>query len=256
MILDRIDAAMGGWEPEDLSIRTVVEEERIIVASDVQIPYFDRDLMRRMFHIAKALRIEAIVWLGDLMDMPIFSSFGVDDPTTRFERESRITEAVLREAAELGVRQYWSYGNHEARLLKKFVGELSMERLAYTIGVSDMIRSGKLVTSDNPTLTTGYNWQLTHPAQYGSSPLVTPGYIADLEQQHVVAGHAHHWAMGKSPSGKFMVIEAGGLFEPRNMRYIQHRPSKHRAQCKGFVILEHGFPHLVDGAGSCPTIGI
>ena len=74
-----------------------------------------------------------------------------------------------------------------------------MERLAYTIGVSDMIRSGKLVMSDNPTLTTGDNWQLTHPAQYGSSPLVTPGYIADLEQQHVVAGHAHHWGYGQVP---------------------------------------------------------
>ena len=106
MILDRIDAAMGGWEPEDLSIRTFVEEERIIVASDVQIPYFDRDLMRRMFHIAKALRIEAIVWLGDLMDMPIFSSFGVDDPTTTVRRASRGSPKRC-----YAKRQSWASGN-------------------------------------------------------------------------------------------------------------------------------------------------
>ena len=255
MILDRVRAARGGWQPEDLGLRITVPEQRIIIASDVQIPYYDEELLASMFQIAKSLRVEAIVWLGDLMDMPRFSSFGIDDTSTTFERELRITEAVLREAGDLGVRQYWSYGNHEARLLKKLSNEILMERLADMVGVSDLVNDGRLVISDNPTLQYRDNWILTHPAQYGSTPLVIPGSIADIEQMNVVAGHAHHWGLGKSPSGKFTVIESGGLFEPRFMRYIQHRPSKHRAQTKGFVILEHGIPHLVDGSGSCPAMG-
>lgn len=254
MQLDLVDAAMDGWEPEDLSQRVRVAEDRIIVASDVQIPYFDKALMKSMFTIAHSLRIEAIVWLGDLMDMPRFSSFGIDDTSTTFARERRITEAVLRQGAKLGIRQYWSYGNHEARLLHKLNNEIDMEALANLVRVGDLVRSGDLVLSDNPSLDYSDNWTLTHPAQYGSSPLVVPGYIADIEQRNLVAGHSHHWGMGKSPSGKFTVIESGGLFEPNAMRYIAHRPSKHRVQCKGFVILEHGRPHLVDGNGNSPTI--
>ena len=253
MQLDLVNAAMDGWEPEDLSQRIRVAEDRIIVASDVQIPYFDKELMTSMFAIAHSLRIEAIVWLGDLMDMPRFSSFGIDDTSTTFARELRITEGVLRQGARLGIQQYWSYGNHEARLLHKLANEIDMEALASIARRGPgPVWSAHHVRQPNPEY--GNEWLLTHPAQYGSSPLVVPGYIADIEQKNIVAGHAHHWGMGKSPSGKFTVIESGGLFEPKAMRYIQHRPSKHRVQCKGFVILEHGRPHLVDGAGNSPTI--
>ena len=174
---------------------------------------------------------------------------GTDDTSTTFERELRVTEAVLRTAADLGIRQYWSLGNHEERLLRKLCHEVSMERLADMARVSDLVESGNLVVSENPSLTHGEDWILTHPAQYGSSPLAVPGYLADVEQKNLVAGHSHHWGLGKSPSGKFTVVESGGIFEPTFMRYLAHRPSKHRAQCKGFVVLDHGVPHLVDGAG-------
>ncbi len=256
MLFDRIANATGAWEAEDLSVRVNVPEARIIIASDVHIPYYDKHLLQRLFYTAQAMRIEAIVWLGDLMDMPTFSPWGTDDTSTTFERELRVTEAVLRTAADLGIRQYWSLGNHEERLLRKLCHEVSMERLADMARVSDLVESGNLVVSENPSLTHGEDWILTHPAQYGSSPLAVPGYLADVEQKNLVAGHSHHWGLGKSPSGKFTVVESGGIFEPTFMRYLAHRPSKHRAQCKGFVVLDHGVPHLVDGAGESRSLGI
>ena len=45
----------------------------------------------------------------------------------------------------------------------------------------------------------------------------------------MVTGHAHHWGIGKSPSGMFTIVESGGLFEPKFMRYLQYKPGKNRA---------------------------
>ena len=80
MLFDRIANATGAWEAEDLSVRVNVPEARIIIASDVHIPYYDKHLLQRLFYTAQAMRIEAIVWLGDLMDMPTFSPWAQTTP--------------------------------------------------------------------------------------------------------------------------------------------------------------------------------
>jgi predicted phosphodiesterase len=253
-MLPLLEAARNGWEPEDYSTRLYIPEQRIAVASDVHVPYQDDDLLERFFRVCRTLKVEAIVWLGDLMDMPLFSPWGTDDNSTTLERELDQVSAILHTTDKYGIRSYWSAGNHEERLARRLCHETSMERLALLAGAGDLLESGALWTSDNPTLEYGDDWLLTHPATYSANPLSTPGYLADLEQKNLVAGHAHHWGMGRSPSGKFTVVESGGLFEPKFFKYIQHRPSKHRAWCKGFVILDHGTPHLVDGSGTCPTL--
>ena len=256
-VLDRLAEVDGGWQPEDVSQRICVLEPRIAIASDVHLPYTDRPLLDRFFDLVKDLHVGAVVWLGDLMDGTTYAKWDPDDQSASFERELRETEVVIRSAAELGVQQYWSYGNHEGRVITRMGKQIGMENLAHLCRVGDLVASGKLIVSDNPTLLyhplsvlTRDSWLLTHPAQYGSSPLSVPGYLADLEQKNVIAGHAHHWGMGKSPSGRFTVVESGGLFEPRFMKYVVQRPSKHRAMCKGFVILDYGTPHLVDGDGA------
>jgi predicted phosphodiesterase len=256
MTLHRLEAARGGWSAQDLSKRIVVGEDRILIGSDVHIPYYDEDLMDTFFRVARMLHVQAIVWLGDLMDMPTYSPWGNEDDTTTFGRELRMTEAVLREADDMGIRSYWSYGNHEARLIHRVLNGVGMEELAHMVGVGDLLADRRLITSDNPSLLTTNGWLLTHPGSYSAKPLEMPGAIADLEQMNVVAGHAHHWGLGKSPSGKFTVVESGGLFEPKFMAYLQRKPGKHRKQCKGFVLLDHGTPHLVDGNGKSCSIGI
>ena len=169
----------------------------------------------------------------------------------------RMTEAVVREADDLGLKQYWSLGNHEERLMRKNEYHIgSMDRIARMVGVGDLVNSGRLVISESPTLLYRDNWLLTHPGMYSSQPLQMPGGMADDEHKNVVTGHAHHWGIGKSPSGMFTVMESGGLFEPKFMRYLQYNPVRTALQCKGFVLLDHGTPHLVDGAGGSTRIRI
>jgi predicted phosphodiesterase len=221
-----------------------VEEDNIIVASDVHIPYHNERLTAQMLGTAERRGAEAIVWLGDLMDNPTFSSWGQDDLSTTFKRELKIAEGLIRLASTIVDRQYWSFGNHEARWMRKNGEQVDMELLANMAGLSDLVRSGHLVMSDHPSLLYRDDWYLTHPSTYGSVPLVVPGKLAELFSKNVVSAHAHHWGMGTSPTGRFTVIESGGLFNPLLVKYVQQRVTTHRQWVGGYVALDRGVPTL------------
>lgn len=240
-------ALQPDWLPENFSERVRVQEDRVLVLGDAHIPYHDVDLLAEALDFAREARVEAIVWLGDLMDMPTFSSWGTDDLTTLYRRELELTRGVIELASEVVSRQYWSSGNHEMRLMRRNGYQFGMEELALMAGLQDLLSTGQLITSDNPTLdysSDGHDWMLTHPASYGGQPLVVPGRVADRYQVNVISAHAHHWAQGRSPSGRYTVIESGGLFKAEYIKYVQHRITDHRAWTQGYVALNHGQAHL------------
>lgn len=246
----RLAALRGDWTPTDYTERDEVSEECVLVISDVHIPYHDEDLLSDALIRAEVLGVEAIVWLGDLLDNPTFSPWGADDLSTNFARELDIAEGLIREAAKIGSvkKQYWSLGNHEERWFRRLGGQCNMTHLARTAGLDDLLRAGTLVVSDNPTLDYhNKSWMLTHPADYSGQPLAVPGQLADKFDRSIVSAHAHHWAHGKSPSGKYTVIESGGAFDPAKVKYVNHRVTRHRVWVQGYVILDHGRAQLFDG---------
>lgn len=250
-LVERLAALRGDWEPTDYTLRVPVIEEKVLVVSDVHIPYHDEALLADALARAEMHEVEAIVWLGDLLDNPTFSPWGVDDTSTNFARELDIAEGLIREADRLPSikRQYWSLGNHEERWFRRLGGQVNMEHLARVAGLGDMLKRGTLTISDNPTLDYHRNkWMLTHPADYAGTPLVVPGQLAEKFGRNIVSAHAHHWAMGKSPSGRYTVIESGGAFQPKHVKYTNHRVTRHRTWVQGYVLLDHGQPTLFDGA--------
>lgn len=239
--------ARGGWRATDYSQRILIPDSRIAIASDVHIPYHDEKLLSQFFRDCEAHRIESIVWLGDLLDLHTFSNWGRTDYTTTFQRERKIARTVLEIGASVVGTQYWSRGNHEERIMRKNDHQMGMEELAYMVGVSPLVESGLLILSDNPTLDAVLvrgkpKWMLTHPAQYGSQPLVVPGKLATRYNQHVLSAHAHHWGMGVNETGKHTVIETGGLFQPNYHEYINYQVTAHRAWTQGYWFLIDGRP--------------
>lgn len=231
----------GGWQRTDYSVRRAVRETKIGIASDVHIPFHDERLVADMLATFEEHGVEAIVWLGDLLDLPYFSKYDQIDRGPEWKRDSSIAELIIRMASKVVDYQYISRGNHDERALRKMGFQIDMTDLIYMLGLKDLVDVGRLVVSDNPSWSYLSNtWLLTHPEQYGNQPLVVPGKMADLEQKNVVAGHAHHWAHGVSPSSLYQVIESGGLFNPRYFEYVQHRPTTARRMTPGYWILDNG----------------
>lgn len=240
--------ARGGWKPTDYSARVLVPDNRIAIASDVHLPLHNEKLLARFLDHCRDEGVEAIVWLGDLMDMDTFSSWGRTDYSTQYTREMSLVYRVLEMAAERVQAQYWSRGNHEERLIRKLDHQVGMTEIARMVGVDHLIEQGALVVSDNPTLDAvpvrgKPTWMLTHPAKYGRQPLAFPGQLSLRYQQHVMSAHAHHWGMGTDPTGRFMVVETGGFFDPRYHEYVNYRVTGHRAWAAGYWLLLDGQPY-------------
>jgi hypothetical protein len=238
----------GGWKPTDYSQKITVQEEDIFIASDVHVPYHDERLLADFLERVDMYGAGAVVWLGDLLDMPTFSSWGQEDLSTHFKRELQIVRGIIRLTSQVVPVQYWSVGNHEERWMRKLNYQVDMDLLADQAGLTDLVEDGRLVISNNPTLLyKPGNWMLTHPGSYGSTPLVVPGKIADKHKRNVVSAHAHHWGQGLSPSGEFRVVESGCLVKPELVHYLQRRPTDHRMWAQGYVGLFGGDVSLFRG---------
>lgn len=237
-----------GWKPENFDQPLKIDGGDILVAADVHVPYHDRDLLADFFERADIQQVDAIVFLGDLLDMPTFSSWGRDDWTTHFKRELKMVRGIINLAARIAPKVYWSVGNHEERWMRKLDWQTDMELLAEQAGLTDLIEDKVLIVSDNPTiLYEPGNWMLTHPGEYGSSPLVVPGKMADLEGKNVIGAHAHHWGQGISPSGKWQVAETGCIVKPELVRYLTRRKTTHRKWTQGYLGLSYGELSLYRG---------
>ncbi|MDE2105047.1 MAG: metallophosphoesterase [Patescibacteria group bacterium] len=235
--------ARGGWKPQDYSQHLLIPDNRIMVLADVHLPRHDEKFLAQAFEHAYNVGIESIVFLGDLMDNPTWSKWGVEDWSDNYERELTICQAIVRCAADAVPHVYWSYGNHEARVLRDLKAQIKMRHLALLCELQDLMDQGRLIVSDDPTLEAfGGTWMLTHPSAYGPQPLVKPGLIATRFEKHIISAHAHHYASGLDQTGRFQVIESGGLFKPEYFKYIQHRVTPHRAWVQGYWILDDGMP--------------
>jgi hypothetical protein len=213
------------------------------VLSDVHLPYTDLELLSEAFEQFSDYQVDAIAFLGDLLDMPGFSTYDPVDKTLNFERDLRMLRATIEQATDVAPVVFWSLGNHERRWLRALKFFAGMQELAYMAGLQGLLDGGQLHVSDDPTLFAfGGTWMLTHPETYGRTPLVVPGQIADLYQKNVLSAHAHHWGLGRSPSGHFMVVESGGLFKPEYTEYVQRRVVPLRPWVQGYWVLRHGHP--------------
>lgn len=92
--------------------------ERILFVPDVHVPFEDRRAWELMLHVARALRPETIVVLGDFADMWAVSAHD-KSPTRRDNLESEMKAVAIRldELDALGARRkIYCEGNHEDRL--------------------------------------------------------------------------------------------------------------------------------------------
>jgi len=244
--LELLRAGRGNWIPTDYSVRHEIAAESVVVATDMHIPYHDENLVARMLERASAEGVGAL-WLGgDVLDMPYYSKWDHPDLTATLERDFAILRAFIDAASQVFETIYWTSGNHEARFFRALKLQTGMVGLARLAGLEEYLEDGKLRVYDDPTITFG-SWMFTHPAKYGKTPLSIPGLIADTHNVNLVSAHAHHFGMGVSPSGRFWVVESGGLFKPEYHEYKQRNINDLRPWVQGYWIIRKDSPVPIPG---------
>jgi hypothetical protein len=127
---------------------------------------------------------------------------------------------------------YYTLGNHTARLIRQFGGELSIQRLMKMI-----FDNPKLKVSAKTWMVVNDLVRFLHPRAYSQIRGKMTAELAQLYQCHLITGHHHHSATTVSKDGKWQAVEVGCLANITRMSYVMNNMNNMPFMVNGFCIV-------------------
>ena len=182
----------------------------------------DYQFASRFLATAEELEIRTLIIAGDFFNMDSLSSFDYKQASANLETELAQANEIMAQLCRQFEKVYFLWGNHDARLWKALNYQLTFSqcmKLAFADISQELLAKIHFTNLDH--MWVNDNIYVCHPKNYTSVPLSTARKIAAKVQGHVITAHSHHAAMGYDVSGKFVCVEAGGLFDMTKTEYLQ-----------------------------------
>lgn len=197
------------------------------VTADWHHPLCDYGLVNVMLEQARDLK--ATNWLlvaGDWFNVDYLSSFDSKQQSASYTPEQLGSTAAMEAVLKTYKKVYFSWGNHDARIHKSLGYKVSfteaMKMLFHELDPALLARieftNLDYVYVDTPARG---RYRVCHPKTYSQVPLTSGLKLASKHLTHILTGHSHHSALGYDRSGKFVVAELGGLFDPNIVEYLE-----------------------------------
>lgn len=234
----------------DLDEPTVLRDIPVMIAADLHNPLYDPEWVNRMISTARVEEIKTLVMGGDFFNFDALSQYDPKQEDAGLEREWREGLRVMDVLLETFDRIIYVWGNHDARLhralgfktrfataMQMVFGSLGAEALK-RIEFSNLDHCWIEYTNEDGSVDDVNRWYICHPANYSRVPLSTPRRLAAIKNANVITAHSHHCAVGYAENGRYVVAEAGGLFDADKTAYLQRSTT--------FPRWQNGFSYLVD----------
>ena len=213
-----------------------------MITSDWHVPETDWRLVERMCSIARRNLVKQLVIGGDFFSQSQFSSFANLVPPVSWAQERDAARELLRHMLDVFENIWIVMGNHDRRLVKWADATLDEKDVFGMVITSNRVHVNKFAYCTLET--SAGKWRVTHPMNYRQARGQTPALLADKLRMNVIAGHEHHTAMTYSPSGEYVAISIGGLYDAGKIAYVQLTDQLRPAMTPGFVMLRGGYPYL------------
>lgn len=227
-------AATTAWRPVDLDKELHITTNRLLVLSDIHCPIQDEKWLALAIHVGLQLGCKDVLINGDFMDTPTISRHLGSYYRRKQELEDDINAAdsVLNLLAQYFDRIFFDTGNHDARLIKQFGGELSFRRILKMLGDHK-----KLIMTERSYCRVNESVLVVHPRQYKSTRGDLAQKLALRHQISILTGHQHHSAMGISPDGKFQSCDVGCLADLTLQDYVRNEITTYCEPVNGFAVI-------------------
>lgn len=203
--------------PDYAEERLHIPEVPCALTADWHIPYYSKMWLDRLLAVRKALNLNHLAIVGDLMDFKWLSKYPVKDRrgglALDFEVALNLLDLLLEEFTDV----WWVYGNHEDRLQVTLRGH---DILPSIFNHSASLHTGNLHLSAQRSMMLGTNWQLEHPQAFSRDGCRVAKEICAQEQRNVATGHSHHFGFEYDVSGKFVGVDLGGMFAEEAQDYM------------------------------------
>lgn len=216
-----------------------------LILADPHVPFHDADLCNRAIELAARWNVQQCVIAGDLVDLTALSPFEPDVPVLPVEEELAAAEEFAGALANVFERVYWIKGNHDVRLYKRLLkASVAGDRADRLIQLAENVTSTQyhwcIVES------AGRIWQIEHPLSYSQMPGAVGNDLAARFLRNIVVAHSHAVGLRRDRSGRYTIIDSGGVFRPAKLAYINLVHRRNPAVNQGFVIIRNGVGYLFD----------
>jgi len=208
-------------------------------------------MCEHLLDVSKTLGIRKLCIAGDFLNADAYSHFDklipkeFTDWGTELEVGGRVVEALLDWFTDIVMLP----GNHEERFLRANNWECSFEHMIRLFGLPEGLRS-RIVVNVGPHTRSAYRYavfcgyRVTHAKNFSIIPARVAFRLASKYEQHIICAHGHRVAKTMSESGKYVVIDSGGMFDKKRMAYTSIYDTTYPEQTNGFIVLRKGKSHV------------
>lgn len=212
--------------------------ESVLIVPDVHRPYHDKQAWKLVMNVAKALKPQGIIVLGDFGDMYSVSSFSKDPKRAlKLDWEVKDCNAGLDELDALGAKwKIYIAGNHEQRL-QRYLQDKAPALYPF-IKIEQIMRlneRGWKFVPYKSDIKVGRVY-FTHDVSYAGRNAVFR--TLDAYQHSVVIGHTHRMAYvveGDATGRAIISCQFGWLGDVKQVDYM-HRLKASKDWALGFGI--------------------
>ena len=239
-------AQLGDF-PKPLKVlpNEITLEGDYIIVSDLHVNAARRDLIELVAEYAVKMGIRKIALVGDLFNFDIFSVYPALVCVDAMETEIAAARSILVYWLQFVDEIAFCRGNHDERVIKKFEGHLDMD------GICDlMIREQDgpgLRGRVHPTMhdrlwlnTSNGQWLLAHQKEYSQQTLTVANKLALKYHCNVVTAHQHHFGMGVSKYGGFVIADNPCMCDPDQIAYKKLNTNSMPDWAFGFSMIKDG----------------
>lgn len=220
-----------------------------LITSDWQIPFHDAEWARFAFAVGQGFGCDLHVINGDFLDMHAIAKFDpqVHDDTRSVEEELAYAEEILSASCKAFGTTVMDLGNHEWRLYRALLrAQVGPARLLKLMGAADRVQ-----LTEFSYVIINERIRCTHPRNFSKIPTRVGAELAAKHHMDLVAAHGHLIGSRRDISGRYTVIDSGGMFDPRRLDYINTVDSITPLVNQGFVILTAGGELMLFDALNC-----
>jgi hypothetical protein len=214
-----------------------------IITADYHSPYFSVPWHNRSLAIAERFGIKKLIVIGDLVDFGFASHYYSDHKpgiADEADENRRLIQSLLAQFEEIVVVK----GNHEDRLGRQTNGIVQARYLFELWAGTEYGKRFKYSLYDK--LTIGGEWLCVHPRSYSQRAGIASRALCSKYLKNVLNTHGHHVGWNYDPSGKFLAVDLGGMFDPEKIEYMNVKTTTHPTWNQGFGMLRNGYFHLFD----------
>lgn len=229
---------------KDMTKELKLNVDKVIVISDVHIPFQNDDMINTVITYAKNNNINTLICAGDFLDCFTISPFIKRDyMELTFEDELKEANKVFTKLLESFNMMYFIMGNHEYFWLRRLEGVIGLSEL-FKLFTDGAIEGQNYVVSDYDHLYLNNSWYICHPFTYSRVPLSLPKRICSKINLNISCGHVHRLSIGRDESAKYYIVESGGLFDNNKLGYLKGT-STYPNQYGGFLSIINNKPSVM-----------